>query len=30
MLLYGIPFIDIEEWKEHTEYEKPYDSEHKV
>ena len=30
MIIYGVPFINLDEWKEYTDYEKPYSVEHKV
>ena len=30
MIIYGVPFINLDEWKEYTDYEKPYTAEHKV
>lgn len=30
MLLYGVPFIDLEEWRNHTIYNAPYSPNHKV
>lgn len=30
LVLNGQPFIDIEEWKEYTEYRSPYSASHKV
>jgi hypothetical protein len=30
MILYGVPFIDLEEWKEHTEYGPGISADHKV
>jgi len=29
MIIYGVPFINLDEWKEYTDYEKPYTAEHK-
>jgi E3 ubiquitin-protein ligase HUWE1 len=28
MILYGVPFIDIDEWREQTIYDSPYSPEH--
>lgn len=30
MLLYGVPFIDVSDWKMHTDYKAPYSPNHKV
>lgn len=30
MILYGVPFIDVNEWREHTIYKAPYAANHKV
>lgn len=30
MILYGVPFIDLDEWREQTIYDAPYGPEHKA
>ena len=30
MLLYGVPFIDIDDWEQNTEYKSPYSANHKI
>ena len=30
MLLYGMPFIDLQDWFDHTEYKPPYDKSNQI
>lgn len=30
MILYGVPFIDLNDWKNNTNYKQPYSVNHKV
>ena len=30
MFLYGVPFIDLKDWRENTIYENPYNENHQI
>lgn len=30
MLLYGVPFIDLQDWHDNTEYKNPYNASHQM